>query len=78
VKARHCGYGINQRRTDAIHHQFNGIAGAAYIVAGLGTTALTSGYEKLVVVPIRSGLGLPLGYNLRYLKFMLAPTWKPF
>jgi hypothetical protein len=41
-------------------------------------TALTSSDEKLVVVPIRSGLGLRLGYNVGYLKFTTAPTWNPF
>jgi hypothetical protein len=59
----------NLPRTDAIYQQFNGIAGAAYVVAGLGMTALTSGDEHVVVVPIRSGLGLRLGYNVGYLKF---------
>ena len=54
------------------------IAGAAYFVAGLGMTALTSGDETPVVVPIRSGLGLRLGYNVGYLKFTTAPTWNPF
>ena len=68
----------NLPRTEAIYQQFNGIAGAAYVVAGLGMTALTSGDEKLVVVPIRSGLGLRLGYNVGYLKFTTAPTWNPF
>jgi hypothetical protein len=68
----------NLPRTDAIYQQFNGIAGAAYVVAGLGMTALTSGDEKLVVVPIRTGLGLRLGYNVGYLKFTPAPTWNPF
>ena len=68
----------NLPRTDAIYQQFNGIAGAAYVVAGMGMTALTSGDEKLVVVPIRSGLGLRLGYNVGYLKFTSAPTWNPF
>jgi len=68
----------NLPRTDAIYQQFNGIAGAAYVVAGLGMTALTSGDEKLAVVPIRSGLGLRLGYNVGYLKFTSAPTWNPF
>ena len=65
-------------RTDAIYQQFNGIAGAAYVVAGLGMTALTSGDETLVVVPIRTGLGLRLGYNVGYLKFTSASTWNPF
>ena len=68
----------NLQRTDAIYEQFNGIAGAAYFIAGLGMTALTSSDEKLVVVPIRSGLGLRLGYNVGYLKFTTAPTWNPF
>jgi hypothetical protein len=68
----------NLPRTDAIYGQFNGIAGAAYFIAGLGMTALTSPDEKLVVVPIRSGLGLRLGYNVGYLKFTTAPTWNPF
>ena len=68
----------NLPRTDAIYEQFNGIAGAAYFIAGLGMTALTSADENLVVVPIRSGLGLRLGYNVGYLKFTSAPTWNPF
>ncbi len=68
----------NLPRTDAMYEQFNGIAGAAYLVAGLGMTALTSPDENVVVVPIRSGLGLRLGYNVGYLKFTSAPTWNPF
>src|SRR6516162_5189628 len=68
----------NLPRTDAIYEQFNGIAGAAYVVAGFGMTALTSADENIVVVPIRSGLGLRLGYNVGYLKFTSGPTWNPF
>jgi hypothetical protein len=41
-------------------------------------TALTSPDETMVVVPIRTGLGLRLGYNVGYLKFTTAPTWNPF
>jgi len=78
VDARTMMLVYNLPRTDAIYQQFNGIAGAAYVVAGMGMTALTSGDEKLVVVPIRSGLGLRLGYNVGYLKFTAAPTWNPF
>jgi hypothetical protein len=47
-------------------------------LACLGMTALTSADETLVVVPISSGLGLRLGYNVGYLKFTTAPTWNPF
>ena len=37
-----------------------------------------SGDEHMIVVPIRSGLGLRLGYNVGYLKFTSAPSWNPF
>ncbi len=32
----------------------------------------------MVVVPIRSGVGLRLGANIGYLKFTPEPTWNPF
>jgi hypothetical protein len=62
--------------TEAIFDRFGGIAGSAYFVGGLGMTALTG--NDIVVVPIRSGLGLRLGANLGYLKFTGRPTWNPF
>jgi len=39
-------------------------------------TALTA--NDIVLVPIRSGVGLRLGANLGYLKFTQRPTWNPF
>ena len=66
----------NLPRTDAIFERFGGIAGSAYFVGGLGMTALTA--NDIVVVPIRSGVGLRLGANLGYLKFTTRPTWNPF
>ena len=39
-------------------------------------TALTA--NRIVVVPIRSGVGLRLGANVGYLKFTNQPTWNPF
>jgi hypothetical protein len=54
------------------------VAGSAYFVGGLGMTALTSGDGRMVVVPIRSGLGLRLGANVGYLKFTERATWNPF
>jgi hypothetical protein len=62
--------------TDAIYQRFIGIAGSAYFVGGLGMTALT--FDNIVVVPIRSGIGLRLGANVGYLKFTPIPTWNPF
>jgi hypothetical protein len=66
----------NLPRTDAIFDRFGGIDGSAYFVGGLGMTAMTAG--GVVLVPIRSGLGLRLGANLGYLKFTPRPTWNPF
>jgi hypothetical protein len=66
----------NLPRTEAIFDRFGGIAGSAYLVGGFGMTALTG--NDIVVVPIRSGLGLRLGANLGYLKFTERPTWNPF
>jgi hypothetical protein len=66
----------NLPRTAAIFDRFGGIDGSAYIVGGFGMTALTA--NDIVIVPIRSGVGLRLGANLGYLKFTARPTWNPF
>jgi hypothetical protein len=66
----------NLPSTDAIYDRFGGIDGSAYFVGGLGMTALTA--HDIVLVPIRTGVGLRLGANLGYLKFTSRPTWNPF
>jgi hypothetical protein len=62
--------------TDAIYQRFVGIDGSAYFVGGLGMTALTA--NNVVLVPIRTGVGLRLGANIGYLKFTPTATWNPF
>ena len=66
----------NLPQTGAIFDRFGGINGSAYFIGGFGMTALTA--NKIVVVPIRSGIGLRLGANLGYLKFTDSPTLNPF
>jgi len=66
----------NLPAVDAIFTRFGGIDGSAYLVGGFGFTAL--GADNVVVVPIRSGVGLRLGANLGYLKFTPRATWNPF
>ena len=66
----------NLRSIEDIFRRFGGISGSAYVVAGFGMTAL--GADGIVVVPIRSGVGVRLGANLGYLKFTSKPTWNPF
>ena len=66
----------NLPATDAIYQRFAGIEGSAYLVGGLGMTALTM--NNIVVVPISTGVGIRLGANVGYLKFAPAATWNPF
>lgn len=66
----------NMRSVDDIFRRFGGVSGSAYAVAGFGMSAMVA--DGMVVVPIRSGVGVRLGANLGYLKFTSAPTWNPF
>jgi hypothetical protein len=66
----------NLPATNAIYQRFAGIDGSAYIIGGFGMTALTA--NNIVLVPIRSGIGLRLGANIGYLKFTPRATWNPF
>jgi hypothetical protein len=66
----------NLPQVGAIFDRFGGINGSAYFIGGFGMTALTA--NNIVLVPIRSGIGLRLGANLGYLKFTDSPTWNPF
>jgi hypothetical protein len=66
----------NLPATQAIYQRFAGVDGSAYLVGGFGMTALTA--NDVVLVPIRSGVGLRLGANVGYLKFTPVSTWNPF
>ncbi len=66
----------NLPATNAIYQRFVGIDGSAYFIGGFGMTALAAG--EVIVVPIRSGVGLRLGANVGYLKFTPRATWNPF
>jgi len=65
----------NLPNTGSIYERFGGIDGSAYFIGGFGMTALTANH--IVVVPIRSGVGLRLGANIGYLKFTPKATWNP-
>jgi hypothetical protein len=66
----------NMPTTDAMFTRFAGVAGSAYVVGGVGMTALMA--DDMVLVPIKSGVGARLGVNVGYLKFTSRPTWNPF
>jgi hypothetical protein len=66
----------NLPATQAIYQRFGGIDGSAYFIGGFGMTALTA--NNIVIVPIRSGVGMRLGANIGYIKFTPEATWNPF
>jgi hypothetical protein len=66
-------YNLND--IQSIYDRYAGVAGSAYVVAGLGFNALRNG--DVVLVPIRTGVGARLGINLGYLKLTDRPTWNP-
>jgi hypothetical protein len=61
---------------EALYNRFVGISGSAYFIGGFGMTAVT--WDRVVIVPIRTGVGLRLGANVGYLKFTPTATWNPF
>jgi len=62
--------------TNNIYRRFIGVAGSAYVVAGLGFNVLKNG--NVLLVPIRTGVGARLGVNVGYLKLTRRATWNPF
>jgi len=66
----------NLPATQAIFRRYGGVDGSAYLVGGFGMTALVN--DGVYVVPIRSGIGARLGFNVSYLKFTESSTWNPF
>lgn len=61
---------------NAMYGRFGGVAGSAYMVAGLGFNVMKSG--NVLLVPVRTGVGARLGVNVGYLKVTDRPTWNPF
>ena len=61
---------------DAVYGRFGGVAGSAYMVAGLGFNVMKNG--RVLLVPVRTGVGARLGVNVGYLKVTERPTWNPF
>ncbi|HEY7644388.1 MAG TPA: EipA family protein [Hyphomicrobiales bacterium] len=61
---------------EKIYGRFTGVGGQAYVAGGLGLNVLGKG--GMIMVPIRTGVGLRIGANLAYLKFTERQTWNPF
>jgi len=66
----------NLPNVDSIYGRYPGVDGSAYMVGGVGMTAMK--YGDVYIVPIRAGIGARLGVNVGYLKFTPEATWNPF
>ncbi len=66
----------NLPAVESIYRRYSGVDGSAYLIGGLGFTALNN--NEVVVIPVRSGVGARIGMNLGYLKFTTEKTWNPF
>ncbi|RWC29739.1 MAG: DUF1134 domain-containing protein [Mesorhizobium sp.] len=60
----------------SLYNRYGGVAGSAYVVAGVGFNVLKN--NNVLLVPIRTGVGARLGINLGYLKLTERATWNPF
>jgi len=79
-------YGIDGNRTmmlvynladiPSLYKRYFGVSGSAYVVGGIGVTALTN--NGVHVIPIRTGIGVRLGANVGYLKISDQPRINPF
>lgn len=66
----------NMTDPEQIYQRFPSIDGSAYVVGGFGMNYQNSG--KIVLAPIRFGVGLRLGANLGYMGFTRERTINPF
>lgn len=66
----------NLDQVGSLYRRYAGVAGSAYLIAGVGFNVLKNG--PTLLVPVRTGVGARLGVNVGYLKVTPNPTWNPF
>lgn len=66
----------NLPSVEYIYNRFYGVSGSAYLVGGIGITALTR--RGVHLIPIKTGVGARLGVNVGYLKLSDRPRINPF
>ena len=79
-------YGVDGNRTmtlvynlpdvPTLYRRYFGVSGSAFLIGGVGVTALTN--KGVHIVPIRTGVGARLGINIGYLKLTDYPMVNPF
>ncbi|WP_424945443.1 DUF1134 domain-containing protein [Candidatus Endowatersipora endosymbiont of Watersipora subatra] len=66
----------NLKDISKIYRRYIGLSGSAYLIGGLGMTVLKNG--DTIIIPIHTGVGARLGFNVGYLKIRPYATWNPF
>ena len=66
----------NLYNTDDLYHRFPAGEGQAYLIGGFNVSYMRRG--NIVLIPVRSGVGLRLGVNAGYMKFSQKHKWVPF
>ncbi len=66
----------NLDNIDNLFQRFPAIDGSYYFVGGVGANYHQSG--KIILAPIRLGVGLRAGINVGYMKYTRERTWNPF
>ncbi len=65
----------NLNKTEDLFQRFPGGEGSLYFVGGFGVNYQQSG--KIILAPIRTGVGLRAGINLGYLHYTRKHSWIP-
>jgi len=66
----------NLPNPEAIYQRYPGLEGSAYVVAGIGGNYQQNG--RVILAPMRNGVGLRLGANIGYLSYSKERSWLPF
>ncbi len=66
----------NLPNPEAIYERFPGVEGSAYFVAGIGVNYQQNG--RIVLAPMRTGVGLRYAANIGYLAYTKERSWLPF
>jgi hypothetical protein len=66
----------NLREPDKLFTRFPGVEGSAYLVAGIGINYQQSG--RIILAPMRTGVGLRAGVDAGYLSYSRERNWIPF
>jgi hypothetical protein len=66
----------NLPNPESIFERFPGVEGTAYFVAGIGVNYQQNG--RIVLAPMRTGVGIRAGVNAGYLSYSKERNWIPF